>query len=225
MIVFVYIHRVIVVNICAYVMITMLKVPMSSSESELSDAHDPMAIVSDDEIDHLIIGHPDGEHIVAPILDPVPLVVIPPEDWTLDDLFDDNVDLFLDGPPVDAQGDGEVDDVLVLDVPPPVIPVLAIYSDSSSHSVADSFGSVTSSAQQADDDTVISAAPLSPARVPTPPHIPEPVPKPDPVPFGLPGIAPLIPEPIPAPLELPLVDPFVLPPPPADVAPPTSISV
>ncbi|KAJ0522009.1 hypothetical protein HanRHA438_Chr10g0455251 [Helianthus annuus] len=158
----------------------MLQAPMSSSESGLSDAHDPMAIVSDDEIvpeqeiftsdtesdpemlsddeddfqpfslpdfgddapiadgipvedlfdfpapihDHLIIGYPDGEHIVAPILDPVPLVVIPPEDWPFDDLFDVDVDLFLDGHPADAQGDGEVDDVVVLDVPPLVIPVI-----------------------------------------------------------------------------------------------------
>ncbi|MFS7968242.1 hypothetical protein Hanom_Chr09g00795171 [Helianthus anomalus] len=142
------------VNICAHVMIIMLQAPMSSSESGLFDAHDPMAIVSDDEVvpepeiftsdtesnpkmlsdddddfqpfalpdfgdhapladripvedlfdypapihDHLIIGHPDGEHIVAPILDPVPLMVIPPENWPIDDLFGDDVDLFLDGP-------------------------------------------------------------------------------------------------------------------------------
>ncbi|KAL9997979.1 hypothetical protein Hdeb2414_s0586g00920111 [Helianthus debilis subsp. tardiflorus] len=122
---------------------------MSSSESGLSDEHDPMAIVSDDEIahdpevftsdkesdpeilsededdfqlfalpdfgddipdaddilindvfalpalvhEHLFIGHPDGEHIVAPILDVVPLVVIPPEDWPFDDIFNDDVDL------------------------------------------------------------------------------------------------------------------------------------
>ncbi|KAF5809269.1 hypothetical protein HanRHA438_Chr04g0165391 [Helianthus annuus] len=116
-------------------MIVMLQVYMSSSESGLSEEHDPMAIVSDDDVapipevltsdtdndpemlsdddndfqpfalpdfgddvpiadgipvedifdfpapihDHLIIGHPDGEHIVAPILDVVHLVVIPPE--------------------------------------------------------------------------------------------------------------------------------------------------
>ncbi|MFS7893722.1 hypothetical protein Hanom_Chr00s001055g01673291 [Helianthus anomalus] len=115
---------------------------MSSSESGLSDAYDPMVVVSDDEVmpepeiftsdtesdpemlsededdfqpfalpdfgddiliaddipvenpveipapihDHLIIGHPDGEHIVAPILDVVPLVVIPPADWPFDDV-------------------------------------------------------------------------------------------------------------------------------------------
>ncbi|MFS7980813.1 hypothetical protein Hanom_Chr10g00943621 [Helianthus anomalus] len=42
--------------------------------------------------DHLIIGHPDGEHVVAPILSPVSLMVIPLEDWPFDDLFDDDFD-------------------------------------------------------------------------------------------------------------------------------------
>ncbi|MFS7912106.1 hypothetical protein Hanom_Chr02g00125961 [Helianthus anomalus] len=157
-------------------MIIMLQVPLPSSKSGLSDAHEPMAIVSYDEIvpeleifmldtesdpdmlsddeddfqpfalpdfgddapiadgipiddafafpapikDHLVIGHPDGEHIVALILDPVPLV-----------------------------GDGEVDDVVVLDVPLPDIPVIEISSDSSLHLVADSFESMTSLALQA----------------------------------------------------------------------------
>ncbi|MFS7905776.1 hypothetical protein Hanom_Chr01g00051621 [Helianthus anomalus] len=109
---------------------------MSSSESSgLSDEHDPMAIVSDDEIapalevftsdsetdpelmtddvdpddfqpfalpdfgddipfiddvlafplpihDPLIIGNPDGEHLVEPIpINAVPLATIPAEDW------------------------------------------------------------------------------------------------------------------------------------------------
>ncbi|MFS7948731.1 hypothetical protein Hanom_Chr06g00563341 [Helianthus anomalus] len=203
--VFVYIHLVIVVNICAHAMIIMLQVPMSSSESGLSNDHDPIAVVSDDEValepevfisdsvsylemlsddeddfqpfalpdfgddapiaddipiddifafpapiqDHLIIGPPDGEHIVAPILDDVPLVVIPPEDWPFGDLFDDDVDLFLGDPLVDAQGDGEVDDVVVLEIPPHAIPVIEISSESSLHSVADSFESVTSSALRA----------------------------------------------------------------------------
>ncbi|KAM0043964.1 hypothetical protein Hdeb2414_s0010g00347581 [Helianthus debilis subsp. tardiflorus] len=232
---------------------------MSSLESGLSNAHDPMAIISDDEIvpepeiftsdtesdpdmlsddeddfqpfalldfgddapladgipvedlfdfpapihDHLIIGHPDGEHIVAPILDAVPLMFIPPEDWPFDDHFDDDVDLFLDGPPVDAQGDGEVDDVVVLDVPPPVIPVIEVSSNSSLHSVTDSFESVTSSALRAaglqlyatdlEEDDAMLAAPSSHARVLTPPHVPKHVPDADPVPFGLLDIAPLIP--------------------------------
>ncbi|MFS7935971.1 hypothetical protein Hanom_Chr05g00409851 [Helianthus anomalus] len=128
--------------------------------------------------DHLIISHPNGEHIAAPILDPVPLMV---------------------------------DDVVVLDVPPPVIPVIELSSDSSLHSVSVPFESMTSSALRAtglqlhatdsDDDTAMSAAPLSPARDPTPLHVLERILEPDSVPFGQPDIAPLIPEPIPAPLD------------------------
>ncbi|KAM0056848.1 hypothetical protein Hdeb2414_s0006g00223271 [Helianthus debilis subsp. tardiflorus] len=129
--------------------------------------------------DHHIIGHPDDEHNVAPILDAVPLLVIPPEDWPFDDLFGDDVDLFVDGPPADAQGDGVIDDDVV-DVPLPAIPVIELSSDSGLHSVLDTFEFMTSSSLQAtgpqlyatdsDDDTSMSAAPLSPARDPTPPH-------------------------------------------------------
>ncbi|MFS7936586.1 hypothetical protein Hanom_Chr05g00417301 [Helianthus anomalus] len=274
---FLCIHCVIVVNIYAHVMIVMFQAHMSSSDSGLSDAHDPMVVVLDDEPfalpdfdddlpiadgfpvqdpfdvpapvhDHLIIGHPDGEHIVAPILDPIHLVVITPEDWPFDDLFDDDVDLFVDGPPGDAQGDGEIDEDVVAG-PPPAIPVIEISSDSSLHSVSDSFEFVTSSAIRAaglqlyatdsDDDTAMSVAP-SPARVPTPPHDPEPAPElapipfgqpdvapidpepihdPDHVPFGLPDITPLIPDPIPAPVDLPLAEPFIPSPAPAEDIP------
>ncbi|KAM0034185.1 hypothetical protein Hdeb2414_s0016g00494591 [Helianthus debilis subsp. tardiflorus] len=174
--------------------------------------------------DNLIIDHPDGEHIVASILDAIPLVVIPPEDWPFDDLFDDDVDLFMDDPLADVQGDGEIDDDVVV-VPLQAIPVIDLSFDSSFHSVSDSFESVTSSALQAvglqlyatdsDDDTAMSAAP-SPACVPTPQHDPEPGPEQYPVPFGQPDIAPLIPDPIPAPPELPHVEPFIAPPPLAD---------
>ncbi|KAJ0770177.1 hypothetical protein HanPI659440_Chr07g0254241 [Helianthus annuus] len=281
--IFAYIHRLIVVNICAYAMIIMLQILMSSSESRLSDEHDPMAIVSDDEIahgpevftsdaesdpemlsdddddfqpfvlpdfghdildadiliddvfalpapihDHLIIGHPDSEHLVAPILDVVPLVAIPPEDWPFDDLFDEDVDLFMGDHPAGEQGDGEVDDVVVLDIPPPVVPIIAISSDSSVHSVADSFESVTSSALQAaglhlyatHDDDALYVAPTSPIRAPIPPHVPGHVPDPDPVPFGLPFVAPLIPEPVSPPLDLPPIVPLAPQPPPVDVVPP-----
>ncbi|MFS7929658.1 hypothetical protein Hanom_Chr04g00335151 [Helianthus anomalus] len=127
--------------------------------------------------DHLIIGHPDGEH-VAPILDAVPLVVLPLEAWPFDDSFDDDVDLFVEGPPVDAQGDGEIDK-----------DVVAVSTSCCSYS----FESVTPSALQmaglqlfatdSDDDTTMSAT-LSPARDPTPPHDPELAPELAPVPFG-----------------------------------------
>ncbi|KAJ0699913.1 hypothetical protein HanOQP8_Chr10g0361521 [Helianthus annuus] len=258
---FAYLYRVIVVNICAYAMIIMLQVHMSSLESGLSEEHDPMVVTSDDEIaqepgvftsdtesdpemisededdfhpfalsdfgddityaddiliddvfalpipvhEHLIIGHRDGEVLVAPLpIDVVPL----------------------------AAGDGEVDDVIVLDVPPTVVPFIDISSDSSVYSVADSFESVTSSACRLRDsafmllinDDAMSAAPSSPIRAPTPPHVPGHVPDPDPVSFGLPFVAPLIPEPVSAPLNLPPVVPLIPQPPPVDVVPPHFVS-
>ncbi|MFS7905369.1 hypothetical protein Hanom_Chr01g00046831 [Helianthus anomalus] len=191
--------------------------------------------------DYLIIGNPDGEHNVAPILDLDPLVVIPPEDWPFDDLFDDDVDLFVDCPPVDAQAVGEIDEDVVA-VPPPVIPIIEISSDSSLHSVSDSFESVTSSALQApglqlfatdsDNDTAMSTAPSPPhdpehVSEPDPIHFgqpdvapvdPEPIPANDHVPFGLPEIAPLIPDPLPTLVDS-LAEPFIPPPAPADFAP------
>ncbi|MFS7928843.1 hypothetical protein Hanom_Chr04g00325551 [Helianthus anomalus] len=163
-------------------MIIMLQVHMSSSESGLSEDHDPMAVVSNDGIAsdpepfalpdfgddapfadgipvddilsfplpihaQLIIGHPDGEHLVALIpIDVVPLAVVPLEDWLFDDLDVDDFGIFVGEHPVDDQGDGEVDDFVVLDIPPPVVPVIDISSNSDVHSVADSFVSVTSSA-------------------------------------------------------------------------------
>ncbi|MFS7953948.1 hypothetical protein Hanom_Chr07g00624621 [Helianthus anomalus] len=263
-------------------MIVMSQAHMSSLESGLSNAHDPMAVVSDDEVmpapeiytsdiesdpvmlskdeddfqpfalpdfgddlpiadgfpdedpfdipapvyDHLIIGHPDGEHIVAPFLDPVPLVVIPPDDWPSDDLFDDDVDLFVDGPPANAQGDREIDEDVVA-VPPPAVPFIELSSNSGLHSVSDSFESVTSSALRAAGLQL-----LLPILMTTllcllhhlllpdvAPIDPEPIPDPDHVPFGVLDIAPLIPDPVPAPVDLPFAEPFIPPPAPADVAP------
>ncbi|KAJ0907480.1 hypothetical protein HanRHA438_Chr07g0299501 [Helianthus annuus] len=212
----------------------MLQVPMSSSESGLSEEHDPMVVTSDDELaqdpeiftldtesdpdmisddeddfqpfalcgfgddvtdaddiliddvfalpipvhDHLIIGHPDGELLVAPLpIDAVLLAVVPPEDWPFDNHLDEDFDIFVGDHPTGEQGDREVDDIIVLDVPPHVVPVIDISSDSSIHSVADSFESVTSSALRAvglrlyatDDDDAMSAALSSPIRAP-PPH-------------------------------------------------------
>ncbi|MFS7953566.1 hypothetical protein Hanom_Chr07g00620211 [Helianthus anomalus] len=48
--IFVCIHRMIVVNICAYAMNIMLQVLMSSLESGLSEVHNPVVVTSDDEI-------------------------------------------------------------------------------------------------------------------------------------------------------------------------------
>ncbi|MFS8033824.1 hypothetical protein Hanom_Chr17g01574131 [Helianthus anomalus] len=66
--------------------------------------------------DQLIIGHPNGEHIVEPIPIPViPLAVIPMEDWPfVVDLDDDEILVFhLDHPDVDL-GNGEVFDITIL---------------------------------------------------------------------------------------------------------------
>ncbi|KAF5817931.1 hypothetical protein HanXRQr2_Chr02g0058801 [Helianthus annuus] len=207
----------------------MLQVLMSSSKSSgLSEDHDPMVVVSDDEVapdpeiftsdtvsdpemlseddddfqpfalpdfgndvpifdnvlafplpihDQLIIGHPDGEHLVEPVpIDTVPLAAVTPKDWPFDDLLDNDLDIFVGDHPVGDQGDGEVDDVAILDIPSPVISVIDISSDSDLHSVADSFESVTSSALHVagvrayatdlDDEDAMSAAPPLPSVLP-----------------------------------------------------------
>ncbi|KAJ0752152.1 hypothetical protein HanPI659440_Chr09g0321091 [Helianthus annuus] len=228
---------------------------MSSSESSgLSDEHDPMAIVSDDEIapapevftfdsetdpelmsddddpdefqpfalpnfgddipfvddiltfplpihDQIIIGHPDGEHLVEPIpIDVVLLAAIPAEDWpfvVLDEDFDvpvievDHID--------DDLGDGEVYNIIILDVASPVVSVVDISSDSDPDSVADSFKSVTSSALLAtgaraypteNDEDAMSVAPSSPINVPTPPYTPDHILAPVTAPVDSPLVAP-----------------------------------
>ncbi|MFS7911504.1 hypothetical protein Hanom_Chr02g00118921 [Helianthus anomalus] len=47
---------------------------------------------------------------MAPILAPDPLVAIPLEELPFDDLIDVDFELFIDGPPNDAHGDGELDE-------------------------------------------------------------------------------------------------------------------
>ncbi|KAJ0592169.1 hypothetical protein HanHA300_Chr03g0081721 [Helianthus annuus] len=146
---------------------------MSSSESSgLFDEHDPMAIVSDDEVAHapeiftsdsesdpemmsddddlddfqpfalpdfgddvpfvddvlalplplhdqLIIGYPDGEHLVELIpIHVIPLAAIPAEDWPFVVNLDDDVDVPVIEVehPDDDLGDGEVFDIAILDV-------------------------------------------------------------------------------------------------------------
>ncbi|MFS7963064.1 hypothetical protein Hanom_Chr08g00733741 [Helianthus anomalus] len=141
---------------------------MSSSENGLPDAGDPMAIGSGATLcaadlgydlpttdgipsedpfviptpvcDHLILDHPDGEHVMAPILAPAPLVAIP-----LGDLpFGDLLILTLIGwlmvllmTPMVMKED-------VAAIPLFYIPVIEISSDTSLQSVSDSFESVTS---------------------------------------------------------------------------------
>ncbi|KAJ0722095.1 hypothetical protein HanRHA438_Chr08g0345801 [Helianthus annuus] len=188
---------------------------MSSSESGLSEEHDPMAIVSGDEVapipevlasdtdsDPKMLSEDDDDFqpfALPDFGDDVPIA----DGIPVEDLFDFSAPIH--DHPIIGHPDGEHIVAPILDVVPLVAAGLQLYATDS------------------DDDTAMSAAPLSPALVPTPPHVPEPVPEPDLVPFGQPYIAPLIPEPIPAPLDLPLVDPYIPPPPSADVAPPPPV--
>ncbi|KAJ0786210.1 hypothetical protein HanOQP8_Chr02g0052661 [Helianthus annuus] len=137
--------------------------------------------------DQLIIGHPDGEHLVEPIpIHAVPLAAIPDEDWPFVVHLDNDIDV----PVIEVDhlgndlGDGEVFDITILDVASPVVSVIDISSDSDPDSDAESFEYVTSSAlltaglgaYPTDDDDAMSVAPFSPVHIPTPtdtpPHTP-----------------------------------------------------
>ncbi|XP_021996345.1 cell surface glycoprotein 1-like [Helianthus annuus] len=128
---------------------------------------DPFLVPIPDQ-DHLMLGHPDDEHVVVPILAPLPLAAFPLEDLPFDELSDDDVDLFIDGPPDVAQGDGVPTDGVIV-VPLVEIPIVEISSD---HSGPDSFEFVSSTTLHAlglqryptdsDSDTALSVAPAIP---------------------------------------------------------------
>ncbi|MFS7996871.1 hypothetical protein Hanom_Chr12g01134981 [Helianthus anomalus] len=137
--------------------------------------------------DQLIIGHPKGEHLVKPIpINVIPLAAIPAEDWPFVVDLDDDVDvpMIKVEHPSDDLGDGEVFNIAILYVATPVVSVIDISSDFGLESDADSFESVTSfalrvaglEAYPTDDDDVVSVAPATTVRVPTPtgtpPHTP-----------------------------------------------------
>ncbi|XP_021986577.1 cell surface glycoprotein 1-like [Helianthus annuus] len=128
---------------------------------------DPFLVPIPDQ-DHLILGHPDDEYVVVPILAPFPIAAFPLEDLPFDALSDDDDDLFIDGPPDAAQGDGvPADDVIV--IPLAEIPIVEISFD---HSGPDFFESVSSTTLHAlglqryptdsDSDTAMFAAPIPP---------------------------------------------------------------
>ncbi|XP_021975037.1 calphotin-like [Helianthus annuus] len=168
----------------------------SSSESGVSDTIDPMAIVSDDEIatdpegftsdtmsdddddfqpftlpdfrddTPIADGFHDGDLPLAQIPTPFPLAAFSLEDLPLDHMSDDDIDLYIEGPPEDAQDGGApvdddvaiplveipvdddivvpVDEIPVVDAivfPPVEVPVVEVLSDLSG---PDSFVSVSS---------------------------------------------------------------------------------
>ncbi|XP_021991722.1 proline-rich extensin-like protein EPR1 [Helianthus annuus] len=171
---------------------------MSSSDTGVSDTLDPMAVVSDVEIlsesevytsdttstdddDFQPFALPDlgddvqpadgilaGDPPLAEILAPVPLAAFPIEDFPLDVVSDDDVDLFVEGPPEDDHEGGApiADDVVI---PITEAPVEEAPSDSPG---PDSFESVASASlhdqgvqhysPDADSDVAMSAVPGSP---------------------------------------------------------------
>ncbi|MFS8022625.1 hypothetical protein Hanom_Chr16g01441731 [Helianthus anomalus] len=164
------------------VVMLITEIMSSSSESVVSDTLDPMAITSDDEIatdpefftldttsdddddfqpfvlpdfgDKLPIadGFHDGDLPLLQIPAPFPLAAFPLEDLPLDGMSDDDIDLFIEGPPEYAQDGGApvdddvaipLDEIPVVDVILPIdVPVVEILSDPSS---PDSFVFVSSS--------------------------------------------------------------------------------
>ncbi|KAM0053794.1 hypothetical protein Hdeb2414_s0006g00188061 [Helianthus debilis subsp. tardiflorus] len=98
--------------------------------------------------DIVIMGHPEGEHIVEVIpFDVIPLAAIP---FIVNLDSDDDVIPVIPVDHVDADlGDGEVFDLVILDVASPVVSVIDISSDSDTDSDILSGASVTSSALQA----------------------------------------------------------------------------
>ncbi|KAJ0600112.1 hypothetical protein HanRHA438_Chr03g0114361 [Helianthus annuus] len=157
---------------------------VSSFESSgLSDEHDPMAIVSDNEVAHAPeVFTSDSESNPEMMSDDDDLDNFQP--FALLDIGDDVP--FVDDVehPDDDLGNGEVFDIAILDVASPVVSVIDISFYSDLESDADSFESVTSSILRAagleayptDDDDVVSIAPATPVRVltpaGTPPHTP-----------------------------------------------------
>ncbi|KAJ0822405.1 hypothetical protein HanPSC8_Chr16g0731601 [Helianthus annuus] len=225
---------------------------MSSSDSGVSDTVDPMAIVSDDEIipedevftsdtmsdddddfqpfalpdfgDDIPLadGLPSEDLLLVQIHAPFPLAAFPLEDLPLDAMSEDDVDLFIEGPPEGAQDDGApVDDdvvvplveILVADVIAVPLVEIHVVGISSDHSGPDSFESVSSTTLHArgvqyyptdsDPDTAMSAAPVFP-------HDFDPKHEIEFVPDDQPFEAPDDPDMIPADLELAPADPELI---------------
>ncbi|MFS7893598.1 hypothetical protein Hanom_Chr00s001007g01671291 [Helianthus anomalus] len=166
---------------------------MSSSESSgLSDEHNPMAIVSIDEVAHTpeiftSDSKSDPEMMSDDDLDDFQPFALPDfgddvpivdDDWPfVVDLDDDvHVPVIEVDHPDDDLGDGEVFNIAIQDVASPVVSIIDISFDFDLEFYADSFEAVTSStlraavleAYPAHDDDIVSVAPATHVRVPTP---------------------------------------------------------
>ncbi|KAM0040843.1 hypothetical protein Hdeb2414_s0012g00398901 [Helianthus debilis subsp. tardiflorus] len=125
--------------------------------------------------DIVIIGHPEGEHLVEIIPFPaIPLVDVP---FIIDlDDDDDGLHAFPIGDMDEDIEDGDDSDLVILEVASPVVSIIDVSSDSDPDLGDHSRDSVTSSALQAAgleaypavSDDVPSALPVSPAPIPSP---------------------------------------------------------
>ncbi|KAJ0533459.1 hypothetical protein HanRHA438_Chr09g0390691 [Helianthus annuus] len=166
----------------------------SDSESASNDDLDDFQLfallddIIDDDVlaipsllnDIVIMGHPEGEHVVEVIpFDVIPLAAIP---FIVDLDDDDDVILVIPVDLVDVDlGDRELFDVVILDVASQVVSVMAISTDSDTDSDAPFGASVTSSAlqdiglQRYPDfgDDIMLAEPVIPIPIQssTPPHV------------------------------------------------------
>ncbi|KAJ0773735.1 hypothetical protein HanOQP8_Chr03g0103701 [Helianthus annuus] len=124
--------------------------------------------------DIVIMGNPKGENVVEVIpFDVIPLAAIP---FIVDLDDDDDVIPVIPVDHVDVDlGDGEVFDLVILDVASPVVSVMDISSDSDTDSDVLSGASVTSSALQAVGlqsypdfgDDIMPAEPVIPVPIPS----------------------------------------------------------
>ncbi|KAF5759824.1 hypothetical protein HanRHA438_Chr16g0757781 [Helianthus annuus] len=172
-----------------------VQVITSDSESASNDDLDdfqPFALLEDiidDDVlaippllnDIFIMGHPEGEHVVEVIpFDIIPLAAIP---FVVDLDDDDDVIPVIPVDHMDADlGDGEVFELVILDVASPIVSVMDISSDSDTDSDVLSCAFVTSSALQTVGlqrypdfgDLIMPAEPVIPEPVQssTPPHAP-----------------------------------------------------
>ncbi|XP_021980114.1 proline-rich protein 36-like [Helianthus annuus] len=223
----------------------------SSSDTGVSNTLDPTAIVSDDEIlsksepfalpddAPLADGPFDGDLPLILIPAPIPLAAFPLEDLPLDALSDDDIDLFIEGPPEgDQDGGAPMEDDIPVDDPVVPIDEAPVEEAPSDSSGPDSFESVAFASfhdrgvqhysPDADSDMAMSATPVVPQDFGPKPEVEfvpaEPAPVgPEPViahdPIDVP-VVPLLPDPL---LEPDRVDPPVVAPPAVDapvIAPP-----
>ncbi|KAJ0702990.1 hypothetical protein HanPI659440_Chr14g0545931 [Helianthus annuus] len=142
----------------------------SDTTSTDEDDFQPFALPDDTP---LADGPFDGDLPLVPIPAPIPLAAFTLEDLPLDALSDDDIDLFIEGPPEgDQDGGAPMEDDVPVDGPVAPIAEAPVEEAPSDPSAPDSFESVASAffhdrgvhhySPDADSDMAMSAAPVVP---------------------------------------------------------------